>query len=282
MYIKEMVEDLNSVLDLDRHIVGIKFIFNKEEFELSDAPQVRYKLSYCNMVKFAASGKSYKANLSNFLCIGSAKALGLIKPDSNAISGNVYYSFGLYDSLCTARNVQKDVTFLDHETYGVVVMPLEKFNVQPDIVICIINPYQSMRILQGYAFHHGAAKNIKMAGNSGICSECTATPYDTSDMNLSLLCSNTRFAAKWKDDELGVGMPFKMFEKVYDGVLKTIDPCELNDRKVKIIARCKDADRRIDINLDSNYFESTLKQHKIVEAHSKEPLSFFEDAANYD
>lgn len=136
------------------------------------------------MVKLAALGKSFKADLNNFLCIDSAKAQGLIKPDVNEISGNVYYSFGLYDSLCTARN-------------------------------------------------------IKMAGNSGICSECTATPYDTNDMNLSLLCSNTRFSAKWRDDEIGIGMPFGMFEKVYDGVMKTIEPCEPKERKMKIIQGAK-------------------------------------------
>lgn len=259
MNIKAMVQDLKCVLGLERYIVGIKFIFNKEEYELSDVPQVRYKLSYCNMVKLAASGKSFKADISNFLCIGSAKALGLIKPDSNATSGNVYYSFGLYDSLCTAKNVQQDVTFLDHQAYGVVVMPLEKFETQPDVAIFIVNPYQSMRILQGYAYHHGAAKNIKMAGNSGMCSECTATPYDTNDMNLSLLCSNTRFSAKWKDDELGIGMPLNMFEKVCDGVIKTIGPCEPNERKMKIIAKCKEAGKKIDISLDGNYFKSTSK-----------------------
>ncbi|HYE83547.1 MAG TPA: DUF169 domain-containing protein [Clostridia bacterium] len=262
MDIKAMVEDFNCVLGLERRIVGIKFIFSKEEYELSEVPQARYKLSYCNMVKLAAAGKSLRADLSNFLCIGSAKALGLIKPDSNAISGNIYYSFGLYDSLCTARNVQKDVTFLDHQAYGVIVMPLEKFEVQPDVVIYIVNPYQSMRILQGYAYHHGAAKNIKLVGNSGMCSECTATPYDTNDMNMSLLCSNTRFAAKWKDNELGIGMPFNMFEKVHDGVIKTINACEPNERKMKIIARCKDAGREMDISMDSNYFVSTCRQCK--------------------
>ncbi len=259
MDIKAMVEDLNCALGLERYVVGIKFIFNKEEYELSDVPQVRYKLSYCSMVKLAASGKSFKADINNFLCIGSAKALGLIKPDANAISGNVYYSFGLYDSLSTARNVQKDVTFLGHQAYGVIVMPLEKFETQPDIAIYIVNPYQSMRILQGYAFHNGAAKNIKMAGNSGICSECTATPYYTKDMNLSLLCSNTRFSAKWKDDELGIGMPFNMFEKVYDGIIKTIGPCEPKERKMKIIARCKEAGREMNVSLDSTYFKTTSK-----------------------
>lgn len=260
MDINEMVKDLNCILALDRAIVGVKFIFSKEEFDSVNAPQVKYKMSYCNMVRLASTGKSYKADKSNFLCIGSAKALGLVKPDSKAISGNVYHSFGLYDSLCTARNVQKDVTFLDHEAYGVAVMPLDKFNIQPDVVIYIVNPYQSMRILQGYAYHHGAAKNIKMAGNSGICSECTATPYDTNDMNLSLLCSNTRFAAKWKDNELGIGMPYKMFEEVYDGIINTINPCEPDDRKMKIIGRCKESDRNVEIKLDSSYFKCTQKR----------------------
>lgn len=260
MNITEMAKDLSSILGLERNIIGVKFIFSKEEFEQLSIPQVRYKMSYCNMVKLASSGKCCKANIDNFLCIGSAKALGLTKPDLNAISGKVYYSFGLYDSLCTARQVQKDVTFLDHEIYGVAVMPLEKFTVQPDVAIFIVTPYQSMRILQGYAFHYGTAKNIKMAGNSGICSECTATPYDTKDMNLSLLCSNTRFAAKWKDTEIGIGMPYKMFENVYDGILRTIDPCETNERKKEIIDRCEASGSNIDISLDSNYFISTSRQ----------------------
>lgn len=260
MDINEMVKDLNCILGLDRAIIGVKFIFSKEEFESVNVPQVKYKMSYCNMVRLASTGNSYKANIDNFLCIGSAKALGLIKPDSNAVSGKVYYSFGLYDSLCTARNVQKDVTFLDHVIYGVTVMPLGEFDIEPDIVILIVNPYQSMRILQGYAYHNGAAKNIKMAGNSGICSECTATPYDTNDMNLSLLCSNTRFAAKWNDNELGIGMPFKMFEAVYDGVIKTINPCEPNDRKIKMLQRATESGRSINADLDSNYFKCTQKR----------------------
>lgn len=259
MNIESIVKDLNCALGLERNITGIKFVFSKAEFDLWDVPQARFKLSYCNMVKLAAAGKGLKADISNFLCVGSAKALGLIKPDANAISGNVYHSFGLYDSLCTARQVQKDVTFLDHQAYGVVVMPLEKFETKPDVAIFIVNPYQSMRILQGYAYHNGAARNIKIAGNSGICSECTATPYDTNDMNMSMLCSNTRFAAKWKDEEIGIGMPFSMLESVYDGVVKTIGPCEPDDRKLKIIARCEEAGRKIDIRLNSNYFKTTSK-----------------------
>lgn len=254
MNTKTMVENLTCILGLNRGIVGVKFIFSKEEFDALDVPQVRYKLSYCNMVKLAAMGKSHKANFDNFLCMGSAKALGLAEREESAISGNLYYSFKMYDSLCTARNVQKDVTFLDHKLYGVLVMPLEKYETDPDVAIFIVNPYQGMRIQQGYVFHHGVLKNIKVAGNSGMCSECTATPYDNNDINLSLLCSNTRYAAKWKDSELGIGIPFNMFESIYDGITKTIEPCEPNERKLEIIERAEKSNKSININLDSHYY----------------------------
>lgn len=239
-------------------MIGVKFIFNQEDYERFGLPQVKYKLSYCSMVKQAAMGSGSKASINQFLCIGSAKSLGLVKPDIRAISGNVYHSFGLYDSLGMARKVQKDVTVLDHQAYGVAVMPLVEVEAEsdPDVVIFIANPYQSMRIMQGYAYHHGAAKNIKMVSNSGVCSECTATPYDTNDLNVSLLCSNTRFAAKWKDHELGIGIPFNMLERVYEGIIKTIGPCETHDRKLQILERCRQAGIEPDFSMDSTYFNS--------------------------
>lgn len=256
MDIKSKIESLNCILSLERKIVGVKFIFNNEEFDAIEIPRVKYKLSYCNMVKFASKGKCLKANLDNFNCVGSAKALGLKEPDSNAISGRTYFSFGLYDSLCTARNVQKDVTFLNHRAYGITVMPLEKFEDAPDVVIFIVNPYQGMRIVQGYAYHHGMLKNIKIAGNSGMCSECTATPYETNDINISLLCSNTRFAAKWGENELGIGLPFNKFESLYDGIVKTINPSEPENKKEQIIRKCKEQNINLNVTLGTSYYKS--------------------------
>lgn len=266
MNIKSVVTDLNCALGLERRIVGVKFIFSEAEYRENRATEVKFKLSYCNMVKQATQGKSVKACIDNFLCVGSAKALGLIKPDENALSGNLYYSFGLYDSLETSKKTQDQVTFLNHQVYGVMVMPLEEIVVDPDIVIFIANPYQSMRIIQGYAYHHGAAKNIKMVSNSGICSECTATPYAANDLNVSLLCSNTRFAAKWHDHELGVGLPFSMLESVHEGILKTIEPCEPYDRKIMIQERYRKLGIMSDIRMDTTYFLSAPNKER---KHSK-------------
>lgn len=50
-----------------------------------------------------------------------------------------------------------------------------------------------MRIVQAYTYKYGVHKNITLGGNQGICSECTAVPYENNDLNISTLCSGTRF-----------------------------------------------------------------------------------------
>lgn len=257
MSTKRIADELSCVLGLERRIVGVKFLFSEEEYSRMDVPEVKHRLSYCNMVKTASKGGSMKASIRNFLCVGSAKALGLIKPDAHALSGELYYSFGLYDSIATAKQTQKDVTFLEQAAFGVAVMPLEEAVSDLDVVIFIANPYQGMRLIQGYACFNGAAKQIKMVSNSGICSECTATPYANKDINVSLLCSNTRFGAKWQDDELGVGMPFSLLKNVHEGVIKTIEPCETNERKRMIADRLRHAGLDLEIRMNSTYFAAT-------------------------
>lgn len=256
MDIQKKINELGCVLDLKRRIVGVKFVFTKEEFDNIDVKQVNNKMSYCNTVKFASKGKGFKANIDNFFCKASARALGLMEVDNQITSGKEYYSYRMYNSLGIAKNVQKHVTYIDHKIYGVVVQPLEKFQTDPDIVIMIINPYQAMRIVQGYAYHYGVAKNIQFTGNQGLCSECTATPYEANDLNISLLCANTRFAAKWNENELGIGMPFSVFLTVTDGVLKTINPSEPDAVKKIIMDRAEKQNHNIDIALGTSYYRS--------------------------
>jgi len=256
---KSLANKVETVLDLDRKIVGVKFLFDAQTFEACETKQVKHKMSYCNTVRLATHGHGFKAEFNNFLCKASARALGLLEPDNHVISGQDYYSFNMYNSIATAKGVQKEVTFINHEIYGVQVMPLEKFQSKPDMVIMIMNPYQSMRIVQGYSYHHGIAKNIKLTGNQGLCSECTATPYENNDINISMLCANTRFAADWKDHEVGAGMPYALFERVADGLIKTIEGSDSDVRKEKIIKRLADKNIDLPIDLGTSYYKSGRK-----------------------
>ena len=46
------------------------------------------------------------------------------------------------------------------------------------MVMLLCNGWQMMmRLIQGYTWHHGMAKNIGMIGNQGICADLVARPY---------------------------------------------------------------------------------------------------------
>lgn len=262
MNIQSNINRLSCVLDLKRSIVGVKFIFSEEEFEKCNIDQVKYKMSYCNMVRLASRGKSFKANIDNFLCKASARALGLKNVDNHIVSGKEYFSYQMYNSLGTAKYVQKHVTYIDHKIYGILVMPLEKFHESADVVIMILNPYQAMRVVQGYAYHKGIAKAIKFTGNQGLCSECTATPYESNDLNVSLLCANTRFAANWDENELGIGMPYHIFDTVADGIIKTINPAEPDSKKEKLMEKAQKQKLNMNIQLGTSYYKSGRYKNK--------------------
>jgi len=247
---------LKDILMIDREIVGVTLCMKKEDYTVSDVSELKKKMSYCNMVKYATKGKAFKATLDHFFCGGSQRALGMRPLEDNVMTGEEYYSYKMYDSLQVAKSVQEEVTYLPTGTYGVIVAPL-KAAVKPDIVIMIVNPYQAMRITQGYAYHMGIAKNIKFTGNQGICSECTAAPYINQDMNVSLLCANTRFSAQWQEYEMAIGLPFDMFEKLVFGVLKTLNASEPDKRKVKMMDLNDKYD--IDISLKTSYYKSSKR-----------------------
>lgn len=253
--VKDAVIKANCALKLDRKIVGVKFLFNEDEFKDVEAKKLEGKMPYCVMVKLAMLGRAVKATLENFGCLASARALGILEVDELVSSGRRYRESGLYQDLATSKNVFKNMTMCKHKAYGVMIKPVEEYNENPDIVLIITKPYNAMRIIQGYTHIYGCNTSYKMVGNQAVCSECTAYPFESNNINVSLLCSGTRFMGGWGDDEMGIGLPFNKFISVIDGIHATLNPTEPNEKKSEIELRLNDHGRtELEIEYDKNYY----------------------------
>ncbi|HCJ57224.1 DUF169 domain-containing protein [Lutispora sp.] len=236
--VRRAVIKANCALEFERSIVGIKFLFTQKEFEMANAPQLQSQKSYCAMVVHAAHGKKLKADFSNFGCFGGARALGIVALDEFYTSGRFFQNRGLYTDLTTSKEVSNHISICKHRAYGVQVMPVEEFTEAPDVVIIVSNPRNIMRLVQGYTHFFGTHSTFKMIGNQAICAECTAEPYETNDISMSVLCAGPR-SAGMKEYEMAIGMPFGKFERIIDGLCITITPVEHTDIKLKIIERMK-------------------------------------------
>lgn len=253
--LKRLIVNMNCALQLEKKIIGVKFLFDQNEYEAADAHPVKNKLNYCVMVRTAMAGKALKATGDNLACLAGARAIGLKDLDGYHKSGRNGKRLGLYHDMCTAKSVREGMSYCDHQAYGIMVKPLDEYDQEPDVVIMVSNPYNVMRIVQGYSYYYGLQANFKMSGNQAICSEATAYPYLSNDINVSMLCIGTRHRAGWSDDELAVAFPYNRFAKISTGVMETINIMDNNQKKTIITAKLRENNiNDFQIIYDHNYY----------------------------
>jgi uncharacterized protein (DUF169 family) len=251
----EFVLKINCALELDKKIIGVKFLFNQSEYERADALQVKHKLNYCVMVRMAMSGRAVKATGDDLACLAGARAIGLKEIDAFHKSGQNGKRLGIYHDMATAKSVRDGMSYCDHNAFGIMVRPLDEYVYEPDVVIIVTNPYNVMRIVQGYSYYYGLQANFKMTGNQAICSEATAYPYISNNINVSMLCIGTRHRAGWKDDELAVAFPYNRFKMITAGVMGTVNSMDNNQKKKLIESKLKENNiNDFNIKYDHNYY----------------------------
>ncbi|MBO5460448.1 MAG: DUF169 domain-containing protein [Ruminococcus sp.] len=230
----DSVNKLYCALELERSAVGVKLLRTEEEYKNAEAISLKKPINYCQMVAAATKGNCIKAKKGDFKCKSGERVLGIDPADLKNSHGENWARLGLYQDAEVAGTVRKELVYLTAPCYGVVLAPIEKMKDLPDVVILVVNPYNSMRLIQGYAYSYGMPKSINMIGNQAICLECTARPIGVNDMNISMLCIGTRHRAGWKDDEMALGVPGEQFVNVVNGIMSTLNQME-NDSNKKII-----------------------------------------------
>lgn len=223
-----------ALLQLERRIAGIKFVYDKETFDRFDAIEPQKPMYYCQAVHAASAGHGIKLTKETSGCAGSTRALGFAAPQPEYYEGISGMRLGLYSDQTVAKSVALRLDIMNRPLYGIVAMPLEEFTEEPDTVMLFANTREAMRIMQGYTAVYGLHDRICMSGNQAVCVECTTYPYLNQCLNLSMLCAGTRFRADWKDTEVAVGLPFGKLEGLVKGLQDTVNAIERNPRKQQI------------------------------------------------
>ena len=264
MDIQTSVQRIESYLDLDRKPVGIKFFRNREAFDAFEVDQRDRKVTYCNAVQLASKGKSMKLTKENQSCPNGAFALNFTDVPEPIANGMGRFKKGIYTDQETSRQINEDMVFMKEKTYGVAVMPLENYTTDPDVVIVVGSPFNIMRIIQGNGHFNGYTNNLRTVGLQAVCQDLTTYPYNTEDINISLLCPGTRLVADWVPDEIGVGIPFAKWYEIVEGVKQTINPFERNKNKEAIRKRLEEKGLDAgDLKFDENYDDGSYSGGKI-------------------
>ena len=264
MDIKNSVDLIESYLDLDRKPVGVKFFFNKDEFNNFEVPQRDRKVTYCNSVQLASKGSSMKLTKENQGCPNGAFALHFTGVPDPIANGKGRASKNIYGNVEISKSINDDMLFLKEEPVGIAVMPLENYTEAPDVVVVVGNSYSVMRMIQGHGYFNGYTNNLRTVGLQAVCQDLTTYPYNTQDINISLLCPGTRLVADWEENEIGIGIPFAKWYEVVEGVKETTNPFERDKNKEAIVKRLEE--RGLDaseIKFNQNYDDGSYSGGKI-------------------
>ena len=74
---KQLIKRFSKALGLSRQVVGIKFIFLKEEYEDLDVPEPKAGGCFCALTARAMEGKIMKGKADTFGCQGGPEMLGM-------------------------------------------------------------------------------------------------------------------------------------------------------------------------------------------------------------
>jgi uncharacterized protein (DUF169 family) len=182
----------------------VSVLFTDEEGEPS------LKL-YCELIQRARSGESFL--IKNQGCRVGAYVLG----DTEITPIDYYFESKRYANRDAARTATENLYRITTKGRSIKIAPFE--GEQFDIMLLFLKPERAMRIVQAQAYISGKPFEMRTGGIASICSDCTAYPLQ-GKIGISLGCKGSRKHTKYGDDEIVVGIPFKLAKELDEALGK--------------------------------------------------------------
>ncbi len=135
--------------------------------------------------------------------------------------GNMF-SVGLYaKDLDTAKKWQEEIYLVKEKYSGIIISPLTRTKIEPDVVQIYCNAAQAMRLIQAYLYYKGGILNFTSAGRGASCHEGVIKTYQTDEPQLVILGNGDRVWGGAEDSEIMFSIPKSKLEIVLDGLEAT-------------------------------------------------------------
>lgn len=166
---------------------------------------------YCELIQRARFGESFL--IKNQGCRVGAYVLG----DTEITPLDYYYESKRYANMDAARTATENLYRITTKGRSIKIAPFteEKF----DIMLLFLMPERAMRIVQAQAYISGKPFEMRTGGIASICSDCTVYPLQ-GKIGISLGCKGSRKHSKYGDDEVVVGIPFKLAKELDEALGK--------------------------------------------------------------
>jgi uncharacterized protein (DUF169 family) len=136
--------------------------------------------------------------------------------------GLLDFSVGLY-----AKEVENEKRFVEtleplrQGAAGVLISPLERTKIEPDVALIYGNAAQMMRLIQSYLYMKGGVLEFSAAGRLGSCTDGIVKAINSQQPRLVILGNGDRVWGMAHDDELLFAMPAALLDDLVEGLEAT-------------------------------------------------------------
>jgi uncharacterized protein (DUF169 family) len=132
------------------------------------------------------------------------------------------FSIGLYaKDAATSEKLSQYLHRFEKGIEGLVISPLTKTKVVPDVVLIYCLPAQVMRFVQSYLYMEGGVLEFSSAGRIGSCHEGVVKTIQTNKPQIVMLGNGDRIWGGAQDSEVMFACPHAKLETLANGLEAT-------------------------------------------------------------
>lgn len=151
------------------------------------------------------------------LCRLGADAFGFPVTDYTHVYSGTYFN----GDEAARRMIETTPKFKRDLYKAILVAPLEKSPVEPDVVLFYGNTAQILRLVHGYLYNKGGRLEFSSSGDAGACADPVVIAMQTQKPSIGLPCNGGRVLSWPSDDELVCGVPGALLEEILLGIEAT-------------------------------------------------------------
>jgi len=224
MNAKELNQAIQSYVRTETFPVGVKII--KDEAALpvkAKRPQrdLGYQITICQAVSFSRRyGWSIAMNGADLSCPIAQVVFGYEEEPAFYTEGNL--ACGMYtDTLEAGVKSELDVPKFSAEESGYYVStPLERAEMDPDVVVIYGNSAQVMRLVAGMLYKRGGSIPSTFSSRAD-CADIAIKPLQTGEPQVIVPCYGDRLFAQTQDHEMAFSFNFRDAAELVEGLAGT-------------------------------------------------------------
>ncbi|MFB0561812.1 MAG: DUF169 domain-containing protein [Candidatus Lokiarchaeia archaeon] len=212
-------KSLEELLRPHTYPLAVKLVKNESEFpEKTRRPE--QKIAVCQGFTISRRyGWTMGITEEDSGCPAASLNYGWKKIADESMMHQFFLGAGYVSNETAAKTLLENMDRLKPGEYsGVVISPLARTKIAPDVILVYGNPAQIMRLIQGVMYKEGKRLKTELLGLAASCTGGVIRAFNTGECQLAIPGTGDRAFALTYDNEMLFAIPAAKAEEIITGM----------------------------------------------------------------